>query len=120
MNEQEGLAKELGLLNAGVLMEVSDNGINWCEGYICLFASNVWIDSYSGRWRYARKIAPKKKRWMTHAEAFKAQRDGAVFSGHDGEIFGCWQTSLYTGSHKLCYSYTGAETDVWQTMEVEE
>jgi len=41
MTEQEELAKELGLLNAGVLMEVSDDGINWCEGYICLFASNA-------------------------------------------------------------------------------
>jgi len=82
--------------------------------------NGYWISENGHLWDEARKIAPKKKRLMTHAEIFKAQRDGAVFMSEQRTIFSFWSTNFDTICYRLCYNYTGTETDVWKTMELEE
>jgi len=73
-------------------------------------------------WKYCTLTDPyiRAKRQMTHAEIFKAIRDGAVVRGYLYLVSNHWNESRVIGESDICYKYTGADADVWQSMEVED
>jgi len=125
------LAQSLGLVNNGVEMEVSDDKVIWKKETIgayapqlnCAYPWRLCSTSKDTGWRYARPIPAKRMRPMTHADVFRAIREGAVVR-HDGTpkspyIANVWDSSRDVLDFEICYSYTGTDADVWEPMEKE-
>lgn len=124
-NDME-LARSLGLLDAGVEMEVRRSPQSeWQRRKVISAYQNahgiVWR-SEDNDWEYARPIPAKRMRPMTHAEIFKAIWEGAVVRSRLDKryMFNAWNTNVEQSEYEICRHYTGTDADVWQKMEVEE
>lgn len=87
---------------------------NYCSAKCSDQADKKYLEEHS------RKMRP-----MTHAEVFKAIRDGAVVRhfrdpNFRAEVTNYWTAFKNISIYEICYNYTGTDSDVWQKMEVEE
>jgi len=118
------LAQSLGLVDNGVDMEVSDDGLEWHVHRVVSwqFAKPYhWITNTFNYFRYARQINAKRMRPMTHTEVFRAISERAVVrNAYNKTVASYWESGFKLQEHAICYSYTGTDADVWQKMEVED
>jgi hypothetical protein len=71
---------------------------------------------------YCKPHTPPVRRPMTHAEIFAAIRAGAVVRGAINHFASNFWSAIDSNiaENKICYNYTGTDSDVWQDMTVEE
>jgi hypothetical protein len=93
------------------------------EQYYSPWMDTVYVAAgHEKRVIIVRKVEPvKRMRPMTHAEVFKAIRDGAVVKHNFHEnVYNYFGTDCRIEEYRICYDYAGTESDVWQKMVVEE
>lgn len=73
----------------------------------------------TAHWDHYADIQEKKTRPMTSAEVFKSLEQGAILRDQNGHVFNCffdkWEISEWT----ICYDFTGHESDLWESLEVD-